>query len=105
MCEKIKCKCHRGNVKFPELCYTEPGVHTYVIRETTSSNKYWKTDCREYRAIVTVTMDSNGKLIADVNYPDGFPEFINEYKDPKCRPRPCSCICCKICRPICRRKC
>ncbi|MCL2383356.1 MAG: hypothetical protein FWC79_04290 [Oscillospiraceae bacterium] len=105
MCEKTKCKCHRGNVKFPKLCYTEPGVHTYIIKETTPSNKHWKTDAREYRAIVTVTIGSDEELVAEVEYPDGFPEFVNEYKKPKCRPRPCCCICCQIRRCICPRRC
>jgi pilin isopeptide linkage protein len=77
-------KCYKGIVEFPEICFTEPGKYNYTIRETTQTNQRWVTDDRIYRAIITVTENKNGSLTAVVEYPDGFPAFVNRYCPPVC---------------------
>ena len=67
------------NVNFPELTFTSPGVYLYTIKELTPSGDRWKTDRRVYRVVVTVTKDECGDLVAKLDYPDGFPKFVNKY--------------------------
>ena len=69
-------------MQFPELCFTEAGIYSYTIRETTPSNKFWQTDRREFRVIITIEKDANGNLVSFVDYPDGYPEFVNKYSPP-----------------------
>ncbi|MCL2499665.1 MAG: hypothetical protein FWE90_04920 [Defluviitaleaceae bacterium] len=73
-------KCQ--NINFPALTFTSPGVYTYTVRELTPSDAEWETDGRVYRAVVTVTENDDGNLEAHVDYPDGFPEFVNGYACP-----------------------
>ena len=75
-----------NNIKFPELSFTSPGVYNYTIRELTPPDREWDTDSRVYRAVVTVTADSDGNLTASAAYPDGFPRFVNIRKK---YPPPC----------------
>ena len=77
-------KCE--NITFPAITFSSPGVYSYTIKELTPSDDYWETDNRNYRAIVTVTDSGDGTLVADLDYPDGFPEFENKHK---CPPPPC----------------
>jgi pilin isopeptide linkage protein len=77
-------KCCTGTIEFPEICYTEPGKHTYTIREISQPNPCWLTDKREYRVVVTVSESNNGCLSAVVEYLDGHPKFVNRYCPPKC---------------------
>ena len=79
-------KCQ--NINFPALTFTSPGVYSYTIKELTPSDANWKTDNRIYRAVVTVKDNGNGILEASVDYPDGFPKFVNKRR----------CKCCK-CHP------
>ena len=74
-----------NNINFPELTFTSSGVYNYTIRELTPLDREWDTDSRVYRAVVTVTENSDGKLTASVQYPDGFPMFVNiRKKYPPC---------------------
>jgi pilin isopeptide linkage protein len=68
------------NVQFPNICYSEPGVYKYTIREKSQSGNGWTADTKEYAAVVTVTDDGLGHLVASVHYPDGKPEFVNKYE-------------------------
>ena len=70
------------NIIFPALTFTSPGVYSYTIRELTGSDERWETDNRVYRAVVTVSVKEDGTLTATVDYPDGFPRFINIYHKP-----------------------
>jgi len=72
-------KYESGEVSFPCIKFTEPGVYHFTISEITASGGGWETDPSEYTAVVTVT-DEDGELVAKVEYPRGFPEFTNEYK-------------------------
>ncbi|MCL2400576.1 MAG: hypothetical protein FWC91_12630 [Defluviitaleaceae bacterium] len=83
-------KCQ--NINFPALIFTSPGVYLYTIKELTPSGANWKTDDRVYRAVVTVTDNGDGTLDADVDYPDGFPKFVNIHCPP---PPPPPCDICK----------
>ena len=65
------------NINFPELTFTSPGVYNYTIKEISLPDREWDTDSRVYRAIVTVTQSSDGRLTAELEYPDGFPRFVN----------------------------
>ncbi|MCL2580044.1 MAG: hypothetical protein FWE32_08475 [Oscillospiraceae bacterium] len=84
-----------GGIAFPELTFDRPGTHTYTIQEISRTCGCWILDRRRCRVVVTVHECQQGKLIAAVNYPDGFPVFVNKY----C-PKPCLCFkrCCeKMC--------
>ncbi|MCL2313218.1 MAG: hypothetical protein FWC41_12200 [Firmicutes bacterium] len=80
-----KSTCSKAKVEFPELCFTKPGVYTYVVRETTPSCGNWQTDENIFRVIITITKDCSGKLNAEICYRDGRPVFVNRY----CKPKPC----------------
>ena len=81
-CEKVS----KASVCFPAIRFTEPGVYHYKIAEATPccaipcgscECRRWKTDCREFRVVITVYEDCNGHLSWCVCYPDGCPEFVN----------------------------
>jgi len=75
-------------IEFPELTFTSPGRYWYTVRELTPSSRNWKTDDRVYRILVVVRETEDGELEASIEYPDGFPRFVN--------------ICCCDCH-VCRR--
>ena len=54
------------------------------MKELTPSDEKWETDSRVYRVVVTVTDNGDGTLAASLDYPDGFPKFVNTY----CYPPP-----------------
>ena len=83
-------KCQ--NINFPALTFTSPGIYSYTIKELTPSDMNWKTDSRVYRAVVTVTANGDGTLDANVDYPDGFPKFVNIHSS---LPPPPPCDVCK----------
>ena len=85
------------NIIFPKLKFDKPGVYRYTIKELTPSDRHWRTDRRVYPVVVTVEYGNDGKLVAKVYYPNGFPKFVNKYCKPKC-----CCGCCFIC---CKRPC
>jgi len=93
----IPVKCQ--NINFPALTFTTPGVYSYTIKELTPSDVNWRTDNRVYRAIVTVTENEKGALEAHLDYPDGFPKFVNRST---CPPPPPPCDICKyfVCLPF-----
>jgi len=68
------------------MCFTAPGTYAYTVKERTPSDRTWKTDPRVYRVVVTVTESENKQLEAQVDYPDGFPKFLNTHKH--CPPPP-----------------
>ncbi|MCL2383357.1 MAG: hypothetical protein FWC79_04295 [Oscillospiraceae bacterium] len=76
----LKRNLPNANVEFPCIEFTEEGVYEYIIRETSQSGSGWTTDDREYPVTITVTDDGEGHLTADVDYPEGFPEFENKYE-------------------------
>ena len=80
------------NIIFPEIAFTTPGVYVYTIKELTTSDENWETDPRVYRAVVTVTDNGTGELEANVDYPDGFPVFINMYRQPEPPSKVCKCF-------------
>ena len=84
---------HSYNINFPELTFTSPGVYSYTVKELTPSSGRWITDSRVYRVIITVTKNGDGTLAASLDYPDGFPRFVNEYYD--CPPPKPPCNLCK----------
>jgi len=69
----------KGDVDFPCIEFTKVGTYHFKIKEITQSGNGWETDPREFPVIVIIT-DENGKLKATVEYPDGYPEFTNNYK-------------------------
>ena len=80
------------NIKFPKLTFTSPGEYLYKIKELTPSSAIWKTDSRSYRVIVNVTEGEDGELVAELEYPDGLPKFVNRirsYPPPKPPCDPC----------------
>ena len=86
-------KCSYNNINFPEITFTSPGVYSYTIKELTPSDDKWKTDSRIYRVVVTVTDNGDGTLAASLDYPDGFPGFVNIYCSSPPPPPPGVCEC------------
>ena len=72
-----------GIIEFSPITFMEPGVYSYEIRELTPSSACWETDARVFRVIVTVIQNAHGELEATAEYPDGYPEFRNVFKDGK----------------------
>lgn len=73
------CNDGNGNIVFPELTFTEPGVHCYTIRELSFSNCCWITDSRTFTVLVAIVRNSAGQLVANVSYPNGQPVFVNRF--------------------------
>jgi len=68
-----------GYIGFSPITFTQEGIYTYKIVETTPDSKDWLTDTREYTATVTVT-DRSGELTAKVEYSSvSIPLFRNRY--------------------------
>ncbi len=69
-----------GTISF-DLTYTNPGTHTYTIKEVipTSPNKYMTYDEKTIEVTVKIEEDDSGKLVTEVTYPDD-PVFYNSYK-------------------------
>ncbi|WP_313073779.1 Spy0128 family protein [Lacrimispora sp.] len=63
------------------VSYTEPGEHTYQVREIKPSNpvQYMNYDSKELTVTVRVEDDGTGNLVTTVDYPEG-KTFYNTYK-------------------------
>ena len=70
-----------GGVRFEDLTFNAPGTYRYTIKENSPSSGGWTTDGREYNVVIEVIEDEYGNLIATVNYPDDFPNFLNTYNN------------------------
>ena len=77
-----------SNIIFGELTFDKPGSYHYTVKELTPSGGGWITDKKVYRVIINVTKESEGKLAASAEYPDGWPVFINKFSR-------CYCQCCE----------
>jgi pilin isopeptide linkage protein len=80
-----------GNIKFPQLMFTAPGMYRYSMRELTASGDGWQCDGRIFGVTIMVTGDGKGGLTSFVTYDAGaIPTFVNRY-NPPCDPcRPCN---------------
>ncbi|MDR2656719.1 MAG: hypothetical protein LBB86_02715 [Oscillospiraceae bacterium] len=80
-----------GYVYFPELFFDKPGEYIFKIKELAPTDGGWIADGGTFRVLVRVSESSSrmGELDAAVEYPDGFPEFVNvyEYKQKDAAPR------------------
>ncbi len=74
----------QGNVAFPHLLLTEPGIYTYELRELNDGQEGVTYDERVYVVTVTVTDDGFGHLSATVitDAPEGSLAFENTYTPP-----------------------
>ena len=74
----------QGNVAFPHLLLTEPGIYTYELRELNDGQEGVTYDERVYVVTVTVTDDGLGHLSAEVSMDaaDGALAFTNTYTPP-----------------------
>jgi len=68
------------------MTFSAPGVYNYSVKETESPHG-WDTDDKEYPVIFEIGEDTElHKLyVANVDYPDGLPGFINKLEGEKCR--------------------
>ncbi len=74
----------KGNVAFPHLLFTEPGIYTYELCELNDGQEGVTYDERVYVVTVTVTDDGLGHLSAEVSMDaaDGALTFTNTYTPP-----------------------
>jgi len=63
-------------VQFGGLTFSTPGIFEYTMREFPPPEG-WKVQQGEYRVVITVRDDGSGNLFATLNYPDGYPGFVN----------------------------
>jgi pilin isopeptide linkage protein len=71
-----------GYIYFPELFFDRPGEYIFKIKALTPNDGGWIADGETFRVLVRVSESSSrmGALDAAVEYPDGFPEFVNVYE-------------------------
>jgi pilin isopeptide linkage protein len=74
-----------GLVEFPELFFDAPGIYKYTMKELSPDGGGWETDKNDVPVIVEVIDDGHGNLIAAIHYPDGFPNFVNYYRQKPAR--------------------
>jgi len=74
------CDPEKGLIEFPCINFTKAGIYKFIIKETQPPMPGWTLDDREYEVIITITDDGEGNLIPTIQYPDGFPEFVNKYE-------------------------
>jgi pilin isopeptide linkage protein len=79
-----------GNIVFPALTFTQPGVFNFTVRDLNPSSCSFVTDDSIFTVMVTVTNNGSGHLVSNVSYPDGLPVFVNHF----CPPGK-SCDCCR----------
>ncbi len=74
----------KGNVAFPHLLFTEPGIYTYELCELNDGQEGVTYDERVYVVTVKVTDDGLGHLSAEVSMDaaDGALTFTNTYTPP-----------------------
>ena len=73
-----------GNVAFPSVTVTSAGVHRYLIREKTGSERGVTYDTAARGLTVKATDNGDGTLKCEVSYDGGSaPEFTNKYTAPK----------------------
>ena len=69
-----------GNIKFSSLDFEKVGTYTYKIEEVNEGLDGITYDSQAVDVIITVTDNGEGKLEADVKYPNKQPVFNNSYK-------------------------
>jgi len=80
-----------GNITFPDLTFKITGCFNFTIKEFPLA-KEWHSEQTEFPVQVNIS-DETGTLVADVEYLQGAPYFVNVYQE-KHRPP-----CCKIRNP------
>lgn len=68
-----------GLIEFPEMTLNTLGDFRYTIKELTDDGNGWVTDHTEIEVIVHVTDDQYGNYHATLEYPQGFPTFVNVF--------------------------
>ncbi len=69
-----------GRFAFDLGSFDMPGTHEYVVREVAGSEPGVSYDASEFPVTVTVADDGQGRLTADVAYPEGEPSFSNSFE-------------------------
>jgi pilin isopeptide linkage protein len=67
-----------GNIKFPPLVFSAPGVYHYTMREYTASGDGWQYDKKTIGVTITSRDTGSGRLLATVSY-DRDATFVNRY--------------------------
>lgn len=67
-----------GSFSFPEIVYTTPGIHYYVVKEVNNNIDGITYDESAFMIHVSVTDNGNGKLVAIASVPE-FIGFTNYY--------------------------
>ncbi|MDR2531023.1 MAG: hypothetical protein LBC65_05750, partial [Oscillospiraceae bacterium] len=82
-----------GSVTFAPITFTQVGTYEFTMRELSQSGEGWTTDPTVYPITVVVTEDSQNKLAANAEYPQGQPSFVNSYTvEPPPPPEPASAV-------------
>ena len=69
-----------NNIVFEALKFDQAGTFEFTVKELSKSGGGWITDSREYRVKIIVKDDGHGNLIAVVEYPEGFPKFVDIFE-------------------------
>ncbi len=69
-----------GKFTFSGLSFDTTGEFNYTITEVPGGLDYITYDPATYRVKITVTDDNKGQLVANVEYLDGTPAFVNKYQ-------------------------
>ncbi|MCL2396636.1 MAG: hypothetical protein FWC93_01080 [Defluviitaleaceae bacterium] len=75
-------------IVFPKLLFTGPGTYKYIMKELPHPLcPCWATDTTVYPIEITVAPNIEGRLEANVYFPNGNPVFINNFNPSHC----CDC--------------
>jgi len=69
-----------GSITFSDIIYTTAGTYDYTVSEVDGGAGGISYDTAEYKVIVTVIDNGQGRLSATASYPDGAIEFNNIYE-------------------------
>lgn len=72
----------QGKVEFPTLTYTEPGTHTYTVEEVKGSDKTVAYDTEKRTIEVTVSLNEQNELVANITKETGSKIFTNVVHNP-----------------------
>ena len=72
-----------GRIEFPAIAFDKPGTYEFTLTEVNDGQTGITYDEHVHKAIVTVSDDGKGNLVAKVTWPNGTPPtFVNTFAQP-----------------------